>query len=343
LLLVLNIGAVLLLIAATAWRHYAHTIHRIVPDPAALESRESVEYCRRMQAALAAGQFDRLESEARSAPKDRLPGAAEKISVFYGALANPGCDGFDCKADYLPRIRQLQDWLNRNPRQPSARIAMAFAWWNHAWRARDCAEFHDVTFEHWQAFFDRMRVAHAYLAGIEVTDDPEYWRLSLDFLRDSGAGRPEIDAMFFRGHEAFPRYFTLVEDYANILDPHWYGKEGDLGWLAEAVLNDPGGEDGLMEYALVAQSEALRIDYPHLFLETGLTWQRVKAGLALIEQRYGATNYDWNLRCYMAMVAIDRPAAQDAYRHFAPQWNPVVWRSADYFYDQALPWITWGQ
>jgi Domain of unknown function (DUF4034) len=341
LLLVLNICAVLLLIAVGAWTSYAHTIRRIEPEHAQLQDPPMVDYCRKIQGALADRRFDHLDAEAADLAglQERFHGGIEKLVVFYNALANLGCDGFDCRVDYQPRLKPLQDWLDQNPHGPAAWIANAWFWEDYAWNARRCAEFKDVTFDQWQAFYDRSRKAGSYLAHDGLRLDPAYFLLSLDVLRDTGGTRGQIDAMFQEGHAAFPRFLRLDAEYALLLDPTWYGKEGDLGRFAETLLNDPGGEDGQIAYAVVAQEEAEHIPYPHLFLETGLTWAKTKPGLALMVQKYGASNRDWNRICYMAMIAIDRPAALDAYQQFAPLWNSAIWFNADYFYDQALPWI----
>lgn len=344
LLLALNICAVLLLIAAGAWHRHTSAVPRIVPALAQVEDPDMAGYCRAIQGELAAGRFDRLEAEAAGLVglRDRFHGGVEKLVVFYNALANPGCGGFDCRADYEPRLQPLGDWLKRTSSPPPAAwIANAWLWDNYAWSAKRCAGFTAVTFDQWQAFYARVRTARGYLDHAGLRGDPAFFLISLDLLRDSGGTRQQIDAMFKQGHEAFPRFLRLDAEYAGLLDPTWYGKEGDIGWFAETLLGDPGGEDGQIAYAVVAKEGARYVRYPHLFLETGLTWAKTRAGLALIERKYGNGNYDWNLVCYMAMVAIDRPAALDAYRHFAPLWNPSVWPNADYFYDQALPWITY--
>lgn len=330
-------------IAAGICSGLAQADDRIVPDASQLVDKDMVAYCRDIQASLAQGAFDRLEAESRAlvSLQDRLKGGIEKLVYFYNALANPGCDGFDCRADYRPLLPLFQAWLNRSPKQPTAWVASAWYWEDYAWRARECADFGNITFDQWRTFYDRIRIARAYIHHPGVESDPASYMIVLDILRDSGGTREQIDTMFREGHAAFPKFLRLDAEYARMLDPRWFGKDGDLGWFAETLLNDPGGEEGEMGYAVVAADEARNIPYPHLFLETGLNWDKTKAGLALIEQKYGASNYDWNLFCYMALVAIDRPTALDAYEHFAPLWNPTVWQSEDYFYDQALPWITY--
>jgi hypothetical protein len=340
LLLVLNICAVLLLIAASAWRD-AHGTRRMTPDLAELQDRPMTDYCRNVQAELADGRFDDLDAEAADLAglRQRFHGGVEKLVVFYNALTSPGCGGFDCHADYEPRLKPLQDWLDHGLRGAAAWIANAWVWDNYAWSARRCAAFKDVTFDQWQTFYQRSRKARTFLAHDNLRQDPAFYLALLSILRDNGGTREQIDTAFREGHAAFPRFLRLDAAYADLLDPTWYGKEGDLGWFAETLLNDPGAEDGQIAYAVVAEEVALQIPYPHLFLETDLTWAKTKHGLALMERKYGASNYDWNLICYMAMVAIDRPAALDAYQHFAPLWSPVVWNNEDYFYDQALVWI----
>ena len=339
LLLPLSLSVAISAHAISAWCDESKSVP---PNPAALVDREALDYCKVVQGELAAGQFDQLEAEARqlASLQEHFRSGVEKLMTFYDSLANPGCGDYDCNADYRPRLRQLQDWLNRDPALGTPRLAMAQSWWGHAWTARRCAAFKDVTFDDWQAFHDRMRVALSYLHGINGRADPEFYRLKLGFLRDSGGTRGEIDTAFAEGHHAFPKFLELVGQYAQILDPTWYGEEGDIGRLADAMLDDLGGDDGLIAYAVVARAESLNIRYPHLFLETGLKWTRAKAGLALIDARYGTSNLDWNLTCYMAMTAKDRSAAAAAYQHFGSDWNPKVWGNGSYFNDQVLPWLT---
>ena len=343
LLLALNVCAVLLLIFATALHQAAA---RLPPDPAVLADQEIVGFCRELQDHLEAGRFDDLEAMARrfASLKDHFKGGLEKLVVFYDELSDPSCGfGRPCDVDYGARIHTLQGWLNRDPGQSTARLVVALTWLRHAWSARQCREPKDVTFDQWQAFFDRVRIANTYVRGLDESAGPEYFIVALSLLRDTGAPRAEIDNLFERGHRLHPKFLSLIGDYAKILDSQMYGRQGELGWLAESVLNDSGGEDGKIAYAVVATSEALQVPYPHLYLETGLSWPRVKEGLALIDKRYGVNNYEWNLYCYMAMIAVDRPAALNAYRHFGPNWDPGVWNNASYFFDQALPWITYEQ
>jgi len=352
LLLLLNILAVILLIGTTwisrAHRPYFMTVPRVTPDPVALLDPDAVSFCRDVQVDLAAGRYARLDGTAADLRtlKEHVKGGIEKLVAFYVSLASPDCRSAPrCDDDvlYPPRLRAMQDWLNRAPHDITAHVAMAHAWEAYAWAGRHCHKFKDVTFDEWQAFYDRVRISRSYLAGADPAAEPMAYLLRLEHLRDSGASRAEIDALYSASHNASPRFFALIALYATMLDPSWYGKEGDLGWLAESVLNNPGGEDGQIAYAMVANAESGQIPYPHLFLETGLTWPRTKAGLTLIEKRYGNSNRDWNVDCYMALVAIDRPAALEYYRHFGQNWDPAIWNNADYFYGQALPWITYGQ
>jgi hypothetical protein len=65
----------------------------------------------------------------------------------------------------------------------------------------------------------------------------------------------------------------------------------------------------------------------------------VKQSFDKRDQLYGLSNFDWNMYCYMAVMALDRPAAHLAYGHFGRNWNPTVWGNPRFFFWQALPWI----
>ena len=313
------------------------------PDRRLVFGADQVDFCLEVQAALQAERFDELDRMGRELAtlKDRFVGGLEKISGFYAFTGMDGCTSSFCEARPVQpeNIRKLQIWLNREPKNPVAKTAMAVNWHRYAWVARSCADFADVTFDRWQIFFDRLRIARSYLAGVDPRKSPEYYVIMMDILCESGGTRERLDALYEEGHTAFPSLFALTGAYARILDRNWFGRSGDVAWLADTLLIDPGGDRGRVSYAFVAEQSAQIVGTERFFAETELSWDKIKQGFATRRQFYGLSVHDWNTYCYIAFAAGDRDACREAYANFAENWDPTVWRDQSVYFNRVLPWI----
>jgi hypothetical protein len=312
-------------------------------DLRALYGADQVDFCREVQADLQAEKFDDLDRMGRALAtlKDRFVGGSEKLSRFYNFMAMDGCTSTFCvsRPVQAENIRKLQHWLNRDPRNPVAKTAMALNWYYFGWMARSCAEFADVTFDQWQGFFDRLRIARSYLATVDPHENPKYYPLMMDMLRESGASRDQIDALYEEGHRAFPDFYVLTAKYMRVVDPGWYGRQGDIAWLAETQLNDPGGDRGQVAYSFVAEESADQIAQDSYFSTTGLTWEKIKQGFATRKKLYGLNIHEWNAYCFIAFAAGDRDACREAYANYGENWDPTVWQDQKVYFDRVLPWI----
>ena len=134
--------------------------------------------------------------------KDRVVGGDEKLGLFYRYLAVDGCTKPFCEARPVQpeNIRKIQDWLNRTPKSAVAKMAMSTNWYYYAWVARSCDDFAEVTFEHWQQFYDRMRVSSSYLSGFDPRECPVAYISMLAILRQTGGPREKIDALYDEAH-----------------------------------------------------------------------------------------------------------------------------------------------
>jgi hypothetical protein len=295
-----------------------------------------------VQADLQAEKFDELDRMGRefATLKDRFVGGREKLSGFYDFTGMNGCASSFCEA--LPvqpeNIRKLQNWLNREPRSPVAKTAMALNWYYYAWKGRSCAEWADVTFDQWQLFFDRLRIARSYLGGLDLHRNPQYYVILMKILCESGGPRERIDALYEEGHTAFPAFYDLTANYARTLDPSWFGRTGDVSWLAGTLLTDPGGDTGRVSYSFIAEQLAPRAGQ-RFFTETGLSWEKIKQAFATRQQLYGLSVHDWNAYCSIAFAAGDRDACREAHAHFGENWDATVWGDPAVYFGRVLPWI----
>jgi hypothetical protein len=62
---------------------------------------------------------------------------------------------------------------------------------------------------------------------------------------------------------------------------------------------------------------------PHL---ERMSWERVKAGYAALQELYGATNRDHNRFALLAFAHADKPAARAAFKSISA-FDPDIWNS----------------
>jgi|AraplaMF_Col_mMF_1032025.scaffolds.fasta_scaffold00033_73 hypothetical protein len=311
-------------------------------DRRAVFGTDQVDMCREVQAALQAEKFDELDRMGRQLAtlKDRFVGGREKIAGFYDFTGMDGCTTGFCDAQPVQpeNIRKLQHWLNRDPRNPVAKTAMALNWYHYAWISRSCAAFGDITFDQWQGYFDRLRIARSYLADIDPRESPQYYVLMILITCESGGPREQLDALYEQGHAAFPDFYSLTAIYSWSLDLSWFGRKGDVAWLSGRLLTDPGGDAGQVAYSFIAEQAARTVSTDRYFSDTGLSWEKIKQGFATRQRLYDLSNHDWNAYGYIAYAASDRNAAREAYAHFGDNWDDSVWGQGFYL-SQVLPWI----
>jgi hypothetical protein len=322
---------------------FINLFHGSGPDRRAVYGADQVDYCQEVQAVLQAEKFDELDrmGQELATLKDRFVGGREKIGGFYDFTGMDGCTSSFCEARPVQpeNIRKLQNWLNRAPRNPVARTAMALNWYHYAWMGRGCADWADVSFDQWQVFFDRLRIARSYLDGVDPHMSPQYYVILMNILCESGGPRERIDALYEEGHTAFPKLYALTAAYARALDRSWFGRQGDVSWLANTLLTDPGGDSGKVSYSFVAEQIAPIVGPQRFFADTGMSWDKIKQAFTARRQLYGLSIHDWNVYCFIAAAAGDREACREAYANYGENWDPTLWRDQSYYLGRILPWI----
>jgi len=312
------------------------------PDRRMVYGADMVDACIDVQANFSAGRFDELDRIGRdlASLKDRFIGGEEKLGRFYRSLATDGCTSSFCEARPVQpeNIRKIQNWLNRDPHNAVAKTAMALNWYHYAWVSRTCADFADVSFDQWQGYYDRLRIARSYLANVDPRASPQYYVLMILITCESGGPREWLDALYEDGHAAFPDFYALTAIYSWSLDLSWFGRKGDVAWLSNRLLTDPGGDAGQVAYSFIAEQAAGTVGTNRYLSDTGLSWEKIKQGFAARERLYGLSVHDWNAYAYIAYAAADRDAAREAYAHFGENWDDSVFEWSFYL-NQVLPWI----
>jgi len=308
-------------------------------DPGA----DPAEFCRAVQAAFTREDFDALEATADRARSlaTHFPGGKAELQVFYEAFSKEACTqyyGSLSETAGQARVTLVEHWLGQKPESLTARIASATVWEQYAWTGRGNGYSNQVSQVQWEVFGDRVKRAAQFMRNVDPARDAHAYLVLLDLARDFSLPRPQIDTVFRQAHEHFPSYLAYYTTYADVILPKWFGAPGDIAEYTKSLLSDPGGDDGAMAYARVAERLSWGGELADIYRDAGLTWPDVQRGFALRESKYGLDKYAWISLCYFAALAGDRNAARDAFRHVShlQDW-PKGGRHDFYLY--VLPWL----
>lgn len=278
--------------------------------------------------------FDALEKEADSVrrSKSRFPGGVWKLYVFYEGLEGPFGGELATDAEWEAHIETLKHWATAKPDSVTARVALAQAYFGWGYKARGHSYGYKVTEEGWRLLGERLQLASGALkeaAGLK-TKCPHWYFVLLEIARMQGWEKAHVRAVLDTAIAFEPAYYHSYREYANFLLPKWSGDEGEAEAFAEEASKRVGGKEGAFLYFEIATVLNCGCGEQGRHLN-GMSWPRIKEGYAALEELYGISNRKLNRFAYLAVLAGDRPAAEEAFKRIGDNWDPPTWRTEENF------------
>jgi hypothetical protein len=233
------------------------------------------------------------------------------LNIFYEALSELPVSAPDSEWD--ARLARLDAWVQKTPDTPTARIALAYAWIEFAWKARGTGSGSSVTDPTWQVFLERMHRGHEVLRAVpHPIFCPVYYYLLHRVALIEDWPRSKVDDLFQESVRVEPAYTHFYLARINYLLPRWRGREGEWQAFAAETADKIGGDDGsilyarmvwyLWKYPVVQQNQFFN-RYPE-------TRQRAMKGLAVIHKRFpdslNFTSHYCNFAATMEYLALTR-------------------------------------
>jgi hypothetical protein len=189
-------------------------------------------------------------------------------------------------------------------------------------------------------FAERFRLAKAALLEAARPNDrcPYWFELMHMTAGAEGWDKPSAKEIFKKATAFEPTYYHFYREYANYLQPKWYGEEGKAEAFAEQIPDHVGSDDGDIIYFEVATLLGCHCQSEKTSLQ-GLSWPRVQRGYVALRQHYAVSNVKLNRFALMAYSADDKFDANQTSAAIGENWDHTVWKNQQTF-ENAKTWAT---
>jgi hypothetical protein len=275
--------------------------------------------------------LDQMAATARST-KARLPGGFWTEHLIYSDLMGPDAGTYDAsESDWTTHLARLQRWVTQRPDSITARVALAAAQLQYAWRARGGGYADKVTEDGWRDFQKRAEAAAKILmdASALPAKCPE-WYLAMQLTARALGQSKEVQTAIFEKAIAFePDYQYFYRTQAEMLMPKWEGEEGEMAAFAAQAADRIGGKKGDMIYYQIAAVLNCGCDNDRKL--NGMSWPRIKRGYVAVEEQHGEFVGNLNAMAYMAGMAGDMAYADETFKRIGEGWDEALWHKKENF------------
>jgi len=286
----------------------------------------------------AQGDFAQLEREARQArtSKARLTGGIPKLQAFYEGVAEPAGGSHPTEADWDTNFATIKKWIAAYPESATAHIALADTYVSYAWAARGNGSADTVTHSGWRLFDERIGLAEsALLEAAHLKEKCPYWYAVMQNVAlAEGWGKPLAKELFEQAVGFDPDFLQYYRSYAYFILPKWYGEPGEAEQFAEQVSKKVGADEGDIYYFEIASEIACQYDLYDSHMPD-MSWEKIKRGYSAIDQLYGLSSVKANRFGFMAYLAEDKTAAQEAFTFIGDNRDPMVWDKGQFEFVKA--------
>ena len=293
------------------------------------------------------GRTDELDAVADDyrASRVRIQGGYWALSQFYDWLTPFAGSGCGCAPDiskvtFDDKRKAIEAWLERRPHSLTARIALADLWDSRAWQLRGVGYAKDTSEAAWRGFREALARAEETLAPVEETADPMVYFLEMDIAVPSDDPRARLQSLYGRASATFPTFPAYQTQYYNYMLERWFGRRGEAAAFAASLLTNPGGDQGKIDYVMVAETAATAsAGVDDVMKWSGIDYNALIAAYAARQRAVGLTHRDWNVLLFYFVAVRDKKGANFALDHIAGNWDRGVFRT------QALiDWVMgWSQ
>ena len=298
--------------------------------PKEIADKHIEDYEREIAQRVAASDFAWVDQEAARVrkTKERLPGGYWKLRTLYGAIEHPANEDAASDGDWENLINTLSAWAKQRPQSITAKVALAAAWQQYAWKARGGGYADTVSRAAWKTFYERLEKSAAVLTEASALKErcPHWYVIAIWVGIGQQWDRKDLDRIFQAGVELEPTYYYLYQSKANYLLTQWGGAEGAWENFAEQSALELGGHQGdIVFFAIYSQVRS--VDGMMFMNNHQQAVPKLIAGFRSIEKLYGSAPHRLNEACFFATFGNDLAAANELFEKVGDDYDESVWQS----------------
>jgi hypothetical protein len=285
---------------------------------------ERIVYRSEIRSMLGKRRFKELEGRASAlrTGKDRFSSGISKLVEFYQGLGPVG--ETPPKSASAPFEEVLKAWQTQYPASIAPRNGLIRLERKRAFAARGLEFAPKVTEEGWRGWKEHLKRAWDLVAAAEAIKekDAAFFSLLVDLCLGGDCPRERAERFLRAGLAIDPSYDDLYVAMANYLLPRWHGSVDAFTRFAARSADESRAYLGDIAYvriatvALLAEGDGMPQLYP------GLSWERIKRGLADLDQRFPNAARTRYLRAKFACAYQDRPTATAVFQAMGgPVWD----------------------
>ncbi|MFY9801981.1 MAG: DUF4034 domain-containing protein [Candidatus Acidiferrales bacterium] len=283
--------------------------------------------------------FAQLEKIAEQNRVERgiFEGGVWKTNAFYNILGSPPHEGEMQDSDYQLQFARIEKWVAAYPTSAAARIALARLYTGYANFVRGTGTADTVSNSQWRLYNQRTALAKdALLAAARLKERDAHWYEAMQQVAfEEGWDKVHMRELLDQALAFEPGYYHYYREYADYLQPQWYGASGDIESFAEEVSAPLPEPDGSILYFRVISSLACNCG-PQIAELPEASWPKIKTGFANVQRVYGNSNLNANRFAFMALEFKDKSAAQQGFASVATMEHDVWWSTRTF--ESARAW-----
>ncbi len=291
------------------------------------EARARQEVVLEGQSLYELGDFDEIDRVAAKylKEKSRTPSGIWKIGLFDRGVALGSKPTQPSEEAWLKTKSELEAWIIRSPKSPSAQIAYAEALIEHGWFIRGPSYARDVPTEAWPRFHAQLKKAKEVLLASKsfASHHPNWYGQMIAIAKAESMDEDTFSSFtaeaFKRLPGYYPNYFGAVSAYL----PKWGGDMAKIEKFVRAAMQQTAAVEGNAMYARIYWYVSQECNC-NLFTETNANWPQMKASFETVIKKYPD---QWNLNHFakFACEANDIAKAATLLKKLDKKINPRAW------------------
>ena len=205
-----------------------------------------------------------------------------KLSTLYDQISSAKAS---TDASWQDRIAQIKEWVAQKPDSVVARVALAFAYHEGAYRARGGGFADTVTEQGAAQMEEREKLAQKNLGAVYAKRKsyPEWYKAISQVAIMGDVSPKRYFELVEEGTRLFPAFHELPKSHVYYLLPRWHGVPGQWENFVARTADRIGGKEGDILYAQVIWQFNRSDD---ILEESNPSWPREKRGWQALSTLY---------------------------------------------------------